>query len=116
RDHGRSPGESGRQAFRPACMKVRYRFKPAESPDEFEQIFRLNHSVFAGELEQYPAQAGGRLVDKFHDQNQYGIALAGGQVIGMISVHDQPPLSVAAKLVDPTVLDNYGRLLEVRLL
>ena len=31
-------------------MKVRYRFKQAETPGEFEQIFRLNHAVFAGEL------------------------------------------------------------------
>jgi hypothetical protein len=97
-------------------MKVRYRFKPAETPDEFEQIFRLNHAVFAGELEQYPAQTGERLVDKFHGKNLYWIALAGADVIGMMSAHDQPPWSVAAKLADPTVLDGYGRLLEVRLL
>src|SRR5271154_941224 len=97
-------------------MKVRYRFKAAETPDEFEQIFRLNHAVFAGELDQHPAQPGDRLVDKFHDRNQYVIALAGDQVIGMISTHDKPPLSVAAKLADPALLDAFGRLLEVRLL
>ena len=27
-----------------------YRFKQAETEAEFEQIFRLNHSVFAAEL------------------------------------------------------------------
>jgi predicted N-acetyltransferase YhbS len=97
-------------------MKARYRFKQAEAPDEFEQIFRLNHAVFAGELEQHPTQAGERLVDKFHDKNLYSIALAGDEVIGMISVHDQPPFSVAGKLADPAVLNAYGRLLEVRLL
>ena len=97
-------------------MKVRYRFKQAETPDEFEQIFRLNHAVFAGELEQHPTQPGERLVDKFHDRNRYVIALAGEEVIGMIAVHDQPPFSVAGKLADPSVLDGYGRLLEVRLL
>jgi len=97
-------------------MRVRYRFKAAETPDEFEQIFRLNHAVFAGELEQHPAQPSERLVDKFHNRNRYVIALKGDQVIGMISTHDKPPLSVAAKLADPTVLDAFGRLLEVRLL
>jgi hypothetical protein len=97
-------------------MRVRYRFKAAETSDEFEQIFRLNHAVFAGELEQHAAQPNERLVDKFHNRNRYVIALTGDQVIGMISVHDQPPLSVAAKLADPTVLDAFGRLLEVRLL
>lgn len=97
-------------------MKVRYRFKRAETSDEFEQIFRLNHAVFAGELEQHPTQPGERLVDKFHDKNSYVIALAGDQIIGMISVNGEPPFSVAAKLADPSVLDGYGRLLEVRLL
>ena len=97
-------------------MKLRYRFKKAETPEEFEQIFRLNYAVFAGELEQHPAQPGERLVDKFHDRNRYVIALAGDEVIGMIAVHNQPPFSVAAKLADPRVLDGYGRLLEVRLL
>jgi hypothetical protein len=96
-------------------MKLRYRFKKAETPEEFEQIFRLNYAVFAGELEQHPAQPGERLVDKFHDRNRYVIALAGDEVIGMIAVHNQPPFSVAAKLADPRVLDGYGRLLEVRL-
>jgi hypothetical protein len=97
-------------------MKVRYRFKQAETADEFDQIFHLNHAVFSGELEQHPAQPGERLVDKFHDKSRYVIALAGDRVVGMISVHDQPPFSVAAKLADPSVLDSYGRLLEVRLL
>lgn len=97
-------------------MKVRYQFKLAETEDEFDQIFRLNHATFAGELEQYPTRASERLVDKFHDKNAYLIALAAGKVIGMISMHAQPPFSVAGKLADPSVLDSYGRLSEVRLL
>ena len=55
-------------------------------------------------------------MDKFHDKNRYVIALVGDEVIGMISVHDQPPFSVAAKLADPSGFGCYGRLLEVRLL
>ena len=97
-------------------MKVRYRFKRAETEDEFDQLFRLNHATFASELEQYPTLASGRLVDRFHDKNRYLIALAGPEVIGMISMHDQPPFSVAGRLADPTVLDSYGRLVEIRLL
>ena len=77
-------------------MKVRYRFKQAETADEFEQIFRLNHAIFAEELEQHPTQPGERLVDKFHDRNRYVIALAGDQIIGMIAVNGEPPFSVAA--------------------
>jgi hypothetical protein len=97
-------------------MRVRYRFKQAETPNEFEQIFHLNHAVFAGELEQHPAQPSERLVDKFHNKNRYVIALVGEEVIGMIAVNGEPPFSVAAKLADPSVLNEYGRLLEVRLL
>ena len=97
-------------------MKVRYQFKVAETEDEFEQIFRLNHATFAGELEQYPTLASERLVDKFHEKNAYLIALADGKVIGMLSMHSQSPFSVAGKLADPSILDPYGRLSEIRLL
>lgn len=102
-------------------MKNRYRFKQATTEEEFDQIFRLNHSVFAGELEQYPQLPSGRLIDKFHDKNTYLIALAestaGDRVIGMIALHDQPPFSVAGKLADPHAsLAGLGRLIEVRML
>jgi hypothetical protein len=94
----------------------RYRFKRAETKAEFEQMFRLNHDVFAGELGQYPPTPARRLVDKFHAKNHYMIALAGGRVVGMIAFHSQPPFSVADKLADPGVLAALGRLVEVRLL
>lgn len=98
-------------------MKKRYRFKQASTEDELDQIFRLNHSVFAGELEQYPELPSGRLVDKFHDKNTYLIALCEGAVIGMIALHDQPPFSVAGRLADAHAsLAGLGRLMEVRML
>jgi hypothetical protein len=97
-------------------VKLRYRFKRAETQDEFDQLFRLNHDTFAGELEQYPTLESGRLVDKFHDKNRYIIALLENEVVGMISLHAEPPFSVAAKLADPSVLDAHGRLAEIRLL
>jgi len=97
-------------------VKLRYQFKRAETEEEFEQIFRLNHATFAGELEQYPTLASGRLVDKFHEKNLYLIALAEGEIIGMLSLHAEPPFSVAGRLADPSLLDTLGRLIEVRLL
>jgi hypothetical protein len=93
-----------------------YRFKQAETEAEFEQIFRLNHSVFAAELGQYTAESSERLVDKFHDKNQYVIALEADRVVAMIAIHTQPPYSVAEKLADPRVLDALGSLAEIRLL
>lgn len=97
-------------------MRLRYRFKRAETQAEFDQLFRLNHVTFAGELEQYPTLETGRLVDKFHDKNLYIIAVFEGKVVGMISLHTEPPFSVAAKLADPSILGAHGRLAEIRLL
>jgi GNAT superfamily N-acetyltransferase len=95
-------------------MKLRYRFKQAETEAEFERIAHLNHAVFAGELEQYPTQASARIVDKFHDKNHYVIALFDDAMVGMVSLHGQPPFSVAGKLADPAILEKLGRLVEVR--
>ena len=93
-----------------------YRFKRAETEAEFEQIFRMNHSVFSLELRQHAADPSMRRVDKFHDKNLYLIALEQERVVAMAAAHDQPPFSVADRLADPTVLERYGRLMEVRLL
>lgn len=97
-------------------MTLRYRFKRAETQEEFDQLFRLNHATFAGELEQYPTLASGRLIDKFHEKNLYIIAVFDDEVVGMISLHAEPPFSVAGKLADPSILKTLGRLAEIRLL
>jgi aspartate aminotransferase-like enzyme/N-acyl-L-homoserine lactone synthetase len=95
----------------------RYVFKRAQSSDEIEQVHRLNYRIFVGELRQYTDTGAGRLVDKFHDKNTYFIALRDDRVIGMISVHGQPPYSVASRLPDPSILQRPGiRPIEVRLL
>ena len=95
----------------------RYLFKRAETADEFEQVHRLNHAVFAVEVGQYEPDLAGRLIDKFHEKNTYYIALRRGEVGGMVSVHDRPPFSIADRLEDPGVLARLpGRPLEVRLL
>ena len=67
-----------------------YSFRKAETEAELEQVFRLNHEVFAGELRQHHTNTHGILVDKFHDKNSYLIAMAHQQVIGMLTYHDQP--------------------------
>jgi aspartate aminotransferase-like enzyme len=94
-----------------------YVFKRAELSEEFEQIHRLNYRTFVAEIPQHHDPGDGRLVDKFHEKNTYFIALRAGQVVGMISVHDQPPFSVADRLTDSSVLTRAGcRPIEVRLL
>ncbi len=92
-------------------------FKRADSEDEFEQIHALNYRTFVGEIGQYSDAGGGRLIDKFHHKNIYFIAMSGRQVVGMVSVHGQPPFSIADRLSDPTILQQPDiRPMEVRLL
>ena len=95
---------------------MKYFFKKAETDAELEQVFRLNHDVFAEEVGQYSAVPEGRLVDKFHDKNHYAIAMSEDRVVGMIVYHDQPPFSVEQKLADPRALEPLGKLAEIRLL
>jgi len=111
-------GVSGRGHGRPAPRLTlgRYTFKIAETPDEIEQVHRLNYETFAEEVGQYPESGSGQLVDKFHEKNTYFVAIEDGKVVGMMATHDQPPFSVAARLADPHLLDRLGtRLLEARL-
>jgi hypothetical protein len=92
-------------------------FQRATTEDELEQIHRLNYRTFVEEIPQHHATEPGRLVDKFHAKNTYFVALVAGRVVGMISVHDRPPFSIAARLPDPAILAVPGRRsLEVRLL
>ena len=95
----------------------RYTFKQADSPGEFDQVHALNHSTFVREIPQHEDSGDGRLVDKFHDKNTYFIALRDERVVGMVTLHGQPPFSVAGRLPDPGVLEAPGmRPLEIRLL
>jgi aspartate aminotransferase-like enzyme len=94
-----------------------YVFKRAETRQEFEQIHRLNYRTFVSEISQYSDPGTGRLVDKFHDKSAYFIVVRDNRVVGMLSIHDQPPFSVADRLHDPEILNRPGtRPMEVRLL
>ncbi len=88
----------------------------ATRPWELEQVHRLNRDVFAVEVGQHTAD-GELLVDRFHDENTYLVAVEDRQVIGMLAVRDRRPFSLDEKLPE---LDRYlppGRkICEVRLL
>jgi hypothetical protein len=95
----------------------RFHFKRAETATEIEQVHRLNYRTFVKEIQQHADNGQDRLVDKFHDWNIYFLAMLDDSVIGMISVHDRPPFSVASRLPDRSVIEQPGmRPLEVRLL
>src|SRR5213595_2550522 len=93
------------------------RFKIASGEPEFEQIFRLNYKTFVEEIPQHPPNPEKRLVDRFHHENAYLIALHGDQLIGMMAVRDKRPFSLDEKLGN---IDRYlppGRkICEIRLL
>ena len=94
-----------------------YVFKRAVTTEEIEQIHRLNYRTFVTEIPQHHDTGEGRLVDKFHAKNTYFIAVRRDQVVGMISIHDQPPFSIADRLPDPSILTHPdSRPIEVRLL
>jgi GNAT superfamily N-acetyltransferase len=93
------------------------RVKIATEAWEFEQIHALNHRTFAEEIPRYPANAARRLVDRFHDENTYVVALRGPRLVGMIAVRGCRPFSLDERLPG---LDAYlptGRTVcELRLL
>jgi hypothetical protein len=92
-------------------------FRVATTADEIEQIHALNYRTFVEEIPQHPANPERRLVDRFHEQNTYLVAMRGERVVGMMAVRGDRPFSLDGKLSD---LDSYlpaGRVLcEVRLL
>ena len=67
---------------------------------EFDQIHRLNHQTFTHEIPQHRPDPSGLLIDRFHDENTYLIALAGREVVGMLAVREQRPFSLDQKLPD----------------
>ncbi|WP_321471357.1 GNAT family N-acyltransferase [uncultured Paludibaculum sp.] len=96
---------------------MQYLFKVAETPDEYDQIRRLNHRVFAEEVRQHEPTADGRLIDSREAVSRFFIAVCEGRVAGMVCTCAQRPFSVEKRLADPSILDTLaGPLLEARLL
>jgi aspartate aminotransferase-like enzyme len=91
-------------------------FKEAVDQNELEQIHALNHRIFAEEIAQHKPQSSGLLIDRFHAQNRYFIAVRNAVVIGMISAHSGPEFSVRRRLLDPSMLTELPKPLEIRLL
>ena len=92
-------------------------FKIADQDGEFDAIHRLNYKTFVEEIPQHARNLDERLVDKFHPENTYAIALDGQQLVGMVAGRVKRPFSLDQKVA---ALDKHlpagRRLLEVRLL
>ena len=89
----------------------------AATAEELDQLFQLNHDTFTREIPQHAAQPGGRLVDRFHQENEYLICKHRSEVVGMLALRAQRPFSLDQKLPDlETWLPRARRICEVRLL
>ncbi len=86
------------------------------SQQDYDQIHKLNHSIFAEEIPQHEQQHDNRLIDSFHERNTYVIATGGQDIIGMVCYNAVRPFSLDKKL---EALDSYlpahEKLVEVRL-
>jgi N-acyl-L-homoserine lactone synthetase len=92
-------------------------FKTASEDWEFEQIHRLNYQTFVEEIPQHPASPQERLVDKFHAENTYLIALSGQRLVGMVAARDKRPFSLSGKLANlEAYLPPHRAIFEIRLL
>jgi aspartate aminotransferase-like enzyme len=93
------------------------RFKIADDPAEFEQIFQLAYDTFVEEIPQHAPNGDRRHVDRFHEENTYVVARQGDDVVGMIALRGDRPFSLDQKVAD---LDKYlpagRRVCELRLL
>jgi aspartate aminotransferase-like enzyme/GNAT superfamily N-acetyltransferase len=72
--------------------------KVATEAWEFELIHQLNYRTFVEEIPQHAPNPEGRLVDRFHAENRYVIALHGRELAGMVAVRHQRPFSLDSKV------------------
>jgi aspartate aminotransferase-like enzyme len=93
------------------------KFRLARDPREIEQVHALHYKAFVEEIPQYAPNENERHVDRFHDENDYIVALDGETVIGSIAVRVTRPFSLDSKLenLDQFLLPGY-RYCEIRLL
>ncbi|OIR03609.1 soluble hydrogenase 42 kDa subunit [mine drainage metagenome] len=92
-------------------------YKIASEDWEIELVHRLNYATFVEEIPQHAPNLEGRLVDRFHAENTYLIALDGQTLAGMMALRRNRPFSLDSKVPE---LDRHlpsGRVpIEVRLL
>ena len=94
-----------------------YVFKFANQDSEIEQIHRLNYVAFVEEIPQHAPNPERRLVDQFHLENTYAIAVEGEEVVAMLALRSNRPFSLDRKLADlDSYLPEHDSLSEIRLL
>lgn len=98
-------------------LRSEYLIKKAETEAEFDLIHRLNYKTFVDEIPQHVRNENGRLIDRFHLENTYLIALDGEILAGMIAVRGKRPFSLDQKIPELDRCIPAGRrVCEIRLL
>ena len=84
--------------------------------EEYDEIHKLNHAIFAEEIPQHEQRNDNKLVDNFHELNTYIIAQLGDEIAGMVCYNAVRPFSLDKKLKDlDSFLPPHSKLVEVRL-
>lgn len=84
--------------------------------DEFYEIFRLNHVIFANEIPQHEKREDAILQDAFHQNNTYVVAWLENELVGMVCFNPTRPFSLDKKMSDlDAYLPEHTNLVEIRL-
>ena len=95
----------------------KFRFRIADSEEEFEAFHALNYRTFVEEIPQHPPNPERRLVDTFHTENTYAVCMVDDRLVGMIAGRTQRPFSLDRKLDDlESYLPQHHSPIEIRLL
>ena len=87
------------------------KFRLAREPRDLEQVHALHYKAFVEEIPQHAPNENARHIDRFHDENDYIVALDGERVIGSLAVRRKRPFSLDSKLenLDEFLLTGYRR-------
>jgi GNAT superfamily N-acetyltransferase len=84
---------------------------------DFESIHRLNYETFVEEIPQHPQNDERRLVDRFHAENTYVVAMAEDHLVGMVCGRCARPFSLDLKVENlDRWLPGHEKAVEIRLL
>ncbi|KYD00064.1 Serine--pyruvate aminotransferase [Heyndrickxia sporothermodurans] len=92
--------------------------KMAREKEEIDQILNLNYETFVEEIPQHHINNKRKLVDRFHEENEYIICKENSDVIGMLALRDTRPFSLDEKLgsIENHLNISFSKPCEVRLL
>ena len=84
---------------------VGVRVKYAETAEEFEEIFKLNHATYAVELGQESCTSDQRLLDKHQDKCVYIVAKKNQELVGMAAItRPGNTFSLESSVEDPSIM------------